>query len=189
MNKKIKYAGILNEPMQGYRLATALLKSKDECINDHRKERQEREKALYEHYGLSYSPLANGHRLAMKMAADHIKGFSIESEKKAGRPAFWQGLEGAEFYFRVELKKRNKEISTRQAIRDVAKEMGVQGKIENLNARYHGELQKNKIVIIMEKIARGMALERGYTEIPAEMLEHLIKTMQEDPLNDSTYIP
>jgi hypothetical protein len=189
MGKKVRYSGVLNKPMSNpiSLLKAALSRGEENLEKLHREEYIDRQKALYEHYGLSFDPALNGHALALKLAADHIKGFSLDQEKKAGRPAFWTGLGGLEFYIRVQTKLLEKEnMSIRQALGIVEQSMSLEHGLDELNARYHERKDKNAQSLgMMKKAMQNIANKEGVSPMPdkavLEMILSFVKEDRKDP--------
>lgn len=129
LQKQNKYTGILNEPIKYKGAGHYLFQDNDKAFElDFAKQHIEREKALYGHYDLPYDPINFGHLLAMKLAQNHVSGFSFNTgeKRKLGRPNKWLGKKAFIFYLKIQIKLQQKQgCSIREAIGHVAKDMNM----------------------------------------------------------------
>jgi len=162
-----EWKGVLDTP-----LPTAIfLGNKEEGLKKLREAWDEREKALFAHYGLPYpffmSLVPSAKTLIRELAIKiGIKGFQTEHEiEKLGRHKKWEGMKGVRLIWQVELAKlENPGLSTMEAIRIVARKKEYEEeKSASLYSRYQEIIKSNEgkgIMTMIEKAQRKFPKER-----------------------------
>lgn len=165
MGKRQKPVGILYTPMPDIFIdgVTKVNKelgnsTKDSCLID-------REKALFEHYGLErpkdLDPVAR--KLIQEMAKKlNFVGFmDFTKVKKVGHPDKWMGRDGL---LLVELaekyKAKNPKMTWKDVMKRVKKDLKYDGTAENLYIRYRGILKKPLSYASVVKAWKNKSLTR-----------------------------
>ena len=116
-----------------------LTKSPEENSKRILKETAPQIKALYNHYGLKFDPLVNGHKLAIHLAKEFIPGF-LDPDYHIGRPKkdtfFWPLAICLAFEI-LQLEHFPEKVKITSLEKEVKKRWKVFNEIESLRVRYY----------------------------------------------------
>jgi hypothetical protein len=170
MGKKAKpqYEGILSEPLS---LPVAgLLADEDELNREYAEEYLKRVKALYQHYGVKLGQPGADRKVALSLAKDHVKGFTIKGRAR-GRPRKWDYVKLMELYADV------RDLENRRGMTRLSACAHLAGQ----SPRYEGETTKNLYERLAEFKTKEPTWWRWIENLKAEgepvddwLIEHLV---------------